>query len=171
MHAISPSRVHTWLERALKKVAETGNKRVGLFLHSPGQPQLTQLPEKVNALGLETHRTWTHAIHHESSDEASRIIELMFSLPPSKRPDVLLVADDNLIGSISRTLKECGIKIPLISHCNYPLLPEVYAPVTWLGYDIRDLLLRSIHLLEAKTWSPNSTPEMITLSPRFEEER
>ena len=166
MSAIAPCRVEDWIDLALQRAAALGRKRVGLFLHSPGEPETSTFPAKAAAQGLQTHRTWIHAVHHEGHEQAGRIAELLFSLPAARRPDILLVADDNLVTTVTLALKDLGLRLPIISHCNFPLLPEVHIPVTWLGYDIRAMIIQAIQTLElpAEKRAPFSL-----IPPRFQD--
>ncbi len=166
MKGLKPEPPARWLSRALERVRSTGRRRVGFLSHSWGDDDMQNFQEQVEAFGLETRRIWSHGLHYSGREEAARIIELLFTLPVSKRPNVLLIGNDNLTEQITLSLKECGIRIPVISHCNYPLLPATHVPVTWLGYDIGLLLRQSLQCLQ----EGKSGQRSLQLKLCFEEE-
>lgn len=159
--------------KAIEKIHQWKRSRVGLFIHAFKDKALDVSMELIRANGLETRSSWIHTIHLNFPREAHAVLELIFSLPAKNRPDVFIVENDNLAEMVTKGVRDfCppGEKLPIISHCNYPWQPKVHAPVTWLGYDIRETLLQAIGLIESERRHEHPSGVEIQILPRFEEE-
>ena len=79
---------------------------------------------------------------------------MMMELPGNKRPDGLIIGDDNLVEFATEGLSKSGLRIPqeltVVAHCNFPDRPVSCVPVTRLGLDCLDLIRRDIECLEAQ---------------------
>lgn len=79
----------------------------------------------------------------ETAGFAARSLML---LPPSMRPDVVIIEDDNLVPAATRGLRDgdpaARRGLDVIAHTNFPCPTEAFVPVRRIGYDIRELLER-----------------------------
>jgi len=82
---------------------------------------------------------WVQGVPVSTSEWASHTAQLLVAGPASQRPDGLIIADDNLTVHAAKGLAEAGIAVPddlhIVSLGNWPRLPEMDIPVTWLGFD------------------------------------
>lgn len=172
LHPRKPAK-DLFMERAMERIHQLGRSRVGLFLHA-FEPQAVEASmELLRANNLETRSAWIHTIHLNFPREAHAVLELIFSLPRKKRPDVFIVENDNLTEMVTLGVRDfCppAEMLPIISHCNYPWQPKVHTPVTWLGYDIRETLLQAIGLIERERRLESPSNIEIQTIPLFEEE-
>ncbi len=162
-----------FMERAIERIHQWGRSRVGLFLHAFESKAVEVSMELLRANKLETRSAWIHTIHLNLPREAHAVMELLFSLPRENRPDVFIVENDNLTEMVTLGVRDfCPSRenLPIISHCNYPWQPKVYAPVSWLGYDIREILRQAISMIEDERREGEARHTKIQNLPRFEEE-
>jgi len=159
--------------RAIERIHQWGCSRVGLFLHAFRPTDVEESMNLLRANHLETRSAWIHTIHLNFPREAHAVLELIFSLPVKKRPDVFVVENDNLTETVTLGVRDfcpAGETLPIISHCNYPWQPKVHTPVTWLGFDVREMLLQSIKLIERRRRLERPSDKGTAILPRFEEE-
>ncbi len=41
-----------------------------------------------------------------------------------------------------------GKDLDVIAHCNYPWPPSVSLPVTWLGFDVKEIVAKCVELID-----------------------
>lgn len=85
---------------------------------------------------------------------AGNLIRLLFSLPDGRRPDGLLVADDNLVPSTLEALTEllgrdAAARLPIAVHANFPAPPPPGLPVSRFGFSQTDLLKQALAWINA----------------------
>lgn len=162
-----------FLDRAIDRALELGYRRPCFFTHMFEQERVDDLLKLCRRKGIEAQNSWVHTIHLNIPREAYVVTDLIFSLPKDKRPDCFIIANDNLTESVTRGVKDfgpAGGDFPIISLCNHPWLPTARVPVTWLGYDIREMLVRAIGLVESERRRGGRSDAKIFLQPRFEDE-
>jgi len=90
------------------------------------------------------------------------------------RPDALIIADDNFVTEVTAALAESGVETPreleVVAHCNYPYPTDAMVPVTRLGFDVCELLERSIEVIRRKR-SGEEVPYEVRIEPQFENEQ
>jgi DNA-binding LacI/PurR family transcriptional regulator len=73
-----------------------------------------------------------------------RFLKLLFELPKEKRPDGLLITDDNFLNQAYKTLIKLNVKIgtdiDIISHANFPVSSENHSNIYRLGYHIPEAI-------------------------------
>jgi DNA-binding transcriptional regulator YhcF (GntR family) len=162
-----------FLPRAIERIKSWGKKRIGVFMHVHYPFELNRTISAIRSAGMETDELWVHGIHFSSPFECRSILGLIFALPEEKRPEVILVLDDNFTEAVTLGVKDFAPtedSVRVISHVNYPVLPRVHVPVTWLGYDSRDLFLRAVSLIENDRNRIANPVRRVTVDCRFEEE-
>lgn len=100
--------------------------------------------------GLQSRRAWVQSPRLKpGSVEAT--VRLLFEPPDGKRPDALLLEDDNFVEDATHTLKDMTIHVPdqvgVVTHCNFPNIPPSAVPVTRMGFDAGELLLDCVGTL------------------------
>lgn len=129
--------------------------------------------QRIADAGLACGHHWMQGMSLVDTLPGVNLARLLLRGDPEERPDALVIADDNLVESITRGVAESGLELPrdldIVAHCNFPCLPSAAVPVTWLGYDVRRVLhagIRSLHALRR-----GETPTQYeTVDALFEEE-
>lgn len=172
-YASAPATLPAFFRAACREIKSLGKKRVGLFMHTQTHDQLQSARGVLTAGGLEISSAWAHTIHFSTPGESLPIVELLFQLPREKRPEIFLVSDDNLTEQVTLAIRNFAPPKdlpPVISLCNYPWLPPTHLPVRWLGYDLRELYINAIGLIEnARRHIPNPH-RLVRVPPSTEEE-
>ena len=95
------------------------------------------LPELLTQrFGLQSRREWCLNTANDF-EQAGMFVQLFFNAPAGDWPEAIIIGDDHLTESVSRSVGALDIpqerKPLLISYCNYPVLPKIHHPVTFLG--------------------------------------
>jgi DNA-binding LacI/PurR family transcriptional regulator len=132
------------------KLRKTGHRRLGLVV-SPELEALAEAFATAGGHGCEFRHHWLVLSPYGFPGVARRAVELLMRLPPSDRPDALLVGDDNLCDATIEAVLGAGLRVPedvaIASHTNFPRKVEDTAPVLRAGYDVRAVLATCIDLL------------------------
>lgn len=163
----------SFLDRAVREITARGLKRTAYFLHSFEIERVKAHITFLQKAGLEVPSAWTHAVHYSTPFETRPIVELLFQLPAHKRPETILISDDNLTEEITHALKDfcpASVQPPIFSHCNYPWLPTSALPVHWIGYSVMDMYLQAVRLIENERRGQRNPHRIIRIPARSEEE-
>ncbi|MFZ2655021.1 MAG: GntR family transcriptional regulator [Victivallales bacterium] len=112
-----------------------------LFLRIP--PFVEKYVAAAKARGLICEEKWIHYIGRDALPETGNVIRLLLDAPASRRPDAIVIADDNLVPYFVETIRELGAGalkgINVLAHCNYPV-PEqdTGVPLTRIGFNSQD---------------------------------
>jgi len=133
--------------RALDAFAAAGRRRVAVItLAQAGDTdaRFDKLVDLAAARGLQIQRPWLQAARLDSPYWARHAAELLFQADPTRRPDALLITDDNLVPAATAGVHAAGARAPedvlVIAHTNFPYPTPAAVPVTRLGFDISHLL-------------------------------
>jgi len=131
--------------------------------------------EKRDSSGMESPDHWFIPIGTDTREGAGKITRILLDGPRDRRPNGLIIADDNLVDHALGGVFLSRVKVPgeleIVAHCNWPNPVMSVMPVKRLGYDIRKALSVIIDaLLESKGRSGLQDMESIPLVPLFEEE-
>ncbi len=155
-----------WLRRALTELAQRGRRRIALIqlqAHSTRPQDSTPVDfflRHVQQAGLTTEPGFCQVNSLSSLLGVAQSVRLLMSLPEDRRPDGLIVSDDNLVEHASQGLVQSGLRagpgepIDLIAHANFPHPVNVPMPVVHLGYDVRWMLAKALELLDAQRSVP-----------------
>lgn len=116
---------------------------------------------------------WAYQTPSRDQPEAARwLTRLLFRDGQSAPPDGLVIGEDNLVEAVTGGLADSATaaepELPVVAHCNYPLLPTASHPVTWLGFDARRVFAAGIDLLQEI--AAGTPPRTITVDVSFEHE-
>jgi DNA-binding LacI/PurR family transcriptional regulator len=167
----------------IPSVSPDGNSFVGRALahaaeHSRRRPMLIGLDGSVQSVW----ETWSKAcrshriqaarwqiqyLPRSPWDAAAHLTQVLMQLPAQRRPDALVVADDHLVEGVTAGLllsKLRASQLPtVIAHANFPNPPRALLPVTYLGYDSRQLIRACVDVLDAQR--RGEAPPRTTLVP------
>ena len=80
--------------------------------------------------------------------------QILMQLPPERRPDALVVADDHFVEGVTAGLLASNVpesELPtVIAYANFPKPPPAHLPVTFLGFDSVQVIRACIELLDAQ---------------------
>lgn len=83
-------------------------------------------------------------------------------------PDSLILLNENLLPWVTKFLEERKLKIPVVSHCNFPATQSVNAGVHRIGLDTREVLRLAIR--EISRWTRHEPISVHTVMPVRESE-
>jgi DNA-binding LacI/PurR family transcriptional regulator len=160
---------------AAAELRRRGRKRIALISACNVSAHATQLTEELfvrccRARGLMTRECWMQGVNTTSDWSAVRAMQLLMD-NKANRPDGLIISDDNLVEHATRGLALAGVSIPkqldVIAHCNYPARPSASMPVTFLGFDARQVLRACFDSLDQQR-KGQKPPQVTQLPAQFE---
>lgn len=141
----------SFVSRAVERLAQEGCRHVALI----GQHRCIANPavrqafhSALAAHGCIPHLAWELSADLESPGSATNLVRLLMAADGRQRPDGLIVADDNfgpaaLAGLVAERHLD-GARPRVLVHGNFPLAKPSMAGVIHLGFDVADLLRRSV---------------------------
>ena len=144
------------ITQGLDHLASKGRKRLAIIgscssIIEPGEIDFWM--REAEARGFKTGLHRIHGLSLISPASAANVARLLMFGAQHERPDALMILDDNLAEHATVGLLASGVRVPedleIVSHCNFPLPTPNLLPVTRIGFDIRDLLHRSIETIDA----------------------
>jgi DNA-binding transcriptional regulator YhcF (GntR family)/DNA-binding LacI/PurR family transcriptional regulator len=139
---------------SIKDLAENGIKRAALIDYCYAGGSLNDFKEA----GLELHPDWCLNTH-DSFEQAEVYVKLFFQVPPP-HPEAIIVGDDHLIKFVVRAIDNLKLQESerprLYCFCNYPEIPQVDYPVTFIGLNAYTMLGKTLDLLTKKCIPPEN---------------
>lgn len=159
------------VEKALEFFQQQKRQRVAFIMASGAAEADEQLLCAAREVGLESHTRWCHRVHRRYPATARNIAQLMFHPSPAQRPDALLIGDDNLVEQTTQGVADAGAQedVSIVAHCNFPHQPTAVVPVTWLGFDARQILAACLQSLDAQR-EAQPTSNSMRIAAQFEDE-
>jgi DNA-binding transcriptional regulator YhcF (GntR family) len=153
------------LSRKKKRIAVLfqGDRLMGSFL------------EKRDNSEMSSPDHWFVPIGNDARQGTGSITRILLDCPREKRPNGLIITDDNLVDHALSGVFSSRVKVPaeleIVTHCNWPNPAASAIPVKRLGYDVREVVSMTIDsLLKSRGKGGLQHPEPIPLVPLFEEE-
>ena len=143
-------------ERALRLAAAMpGPRRLAVISASSPEHWLELLSRSAVPLGLQFERRHLQCPWHDSATAIRLCVQgLLGESSPDRRPNILIIDDDNYVEEATKGIVETGLRVPqdmtVIAHCNWPAPPPAAVPVTRLGFDARVLLAECIHVIDSQ---------------------
>lgn len=162
-----------FLALALDHLVARGRRRVALIA-VPGTPgrELEQFASGAAARGMRTCLEWQQAMVIDHPQWAGNLARLLM-VPPAdgRRPDALLITDDNLVEPAMRGLLAAGVRIPddleVVAHANFPRPSPSPVAITRLGYDARAILRQCVADLDRQRLAGSAATHSL-VRPVFE---
>ncbi len=166
-----------WLRRAIAHLRARGRKNLAVVALPPptgGPGPMDALPDIVHEHGMHTEPYWQLFFEPAAGGFGMRnAAHLLFHEHNRRRPDALIIVDDNLVEAATQGMSLAGVRVPhdveVVAMCNYPLPPASAVPVTRLGFDAAATLGRAVDLITAQRLNEPMTKQS-TLEPIFEHE-
>jgi len=158
--------------KALDWVQARGHKKVAV-LSSHGSAVLNILRKAVQERGLDYRPHWFLSASITDPACAEAIVRLLLCCAQPERPEVLIVANDNLVDAAMAGVVASGRRVPedleILSHCNWPTPRNPVIPTVRLGYDVRQVLGECVDLID-KWRAGKPVTKCIAVPALFEDE-
>lgn len=130
-----------FLTQAGTRLRELGRRRVAVVVVDRLDITFAQTVRRVLlGLGLECPDHAVLAAPLEKTAWVGPLVKLLWSMPKDRRPDGLILTDQNHVAPALSSLREAGCDVgkdmAIVAHCNLPLVAGGGEPIDWLGYDI-----------------------------------
>ena len=145
----------SFIDKALDYLARRGRRRIAM-LTAPGEQKefAGDLRKGLAARQLETRPYWLQEVSQSDVQSAQACVHLLLHGRPQERPDGLIIADDNLVEYGVAGVIDAGVHLgqdmDVVAHCNFPWPAPQSMAIKRLGFDARELLERSIEIIDKK---------------------
>lgn len=149
---------------AIRILAAKSRKRVAIVTttgYPPDDPVIKQYIQEVQAAGMETSPELVFSISFNHMPWSRMLIRLMMQLPRDRRPDSIIILDDNLTPAVIKGLQESRCRMPddvmVVTLINYPNDDPKIKGIVKIGVDMTGLLheaLNRIGLIRARAPVP-----------------
>ncbi len=164
--------------RAMKRFGDAGCKRLAVMMPASTtlsfEEQWREFSKLAKAQKLNLRKHCLQGVDLHTPEWTQNLARLLFHESRDERPDALLIVDDNLTQAVTAGVKAAGVKAPddllIISHANFPNLPDPALPVTWLGFDLVEMMREAMRLIDAQR-RVGADPQKVEVKPVFEDER
>jgi DNA-binding LacI/PurR family transcriptional regulator len=104
---------------------------------------------RLAACPVEPHLIQYISLGWDRRRSVASVLRLLMALGRSRRPDALIVHDDNLVADVVAALLTLGIRVPddlnVVALANFPLAEgDAQLPLVRIGFDQREYLCRAI---------------------------
>jgi DNA-binding LacI/PurR family transcriptional regulator len=162
----------SFVSKALDYLAARGRKRVALFAAVQDKVRQEAFDAGAASRGLVTKPWWKQPLPVTPPECAAQVAMLLGHPDQGERPDGVVIADDNMVESVTSGLVRVGVRVPddmeIVGHCNFPWPAPSVVPVQRLGYDSRQTLRACIDVIDAQL--RGETPKAIRIPAVFESE-
>jgi len=159
-------------DRAVHFLKQQGCRRVAAMTLEHMTAHVEQVQSAAAAAGLATRPTWVMGVRPGYKIWHEHIAALLMSEPKARRPDGLVILDDNLLKHATIGLRRAGVtdeQVKIVAHANFPYPTPSELPVTRLGHDIDELVARAIVCIDVQRRG-EQPPKFGPLPLRFEHE-
>ncbi len=172
--AVCMDLLESFPNRAVEYLTSKGCRRIAHLMITNENRPLQEIVQWLRKTGIEVRPYWVHSIYPQFTDETTaNVVNVLMQLEGDKRPDALIIHDDNLIDHATAGLMAAGVRVPddleVLTHYNYPAPASTVLPMTRLGFDCRIFLRKCVELIEVQR--QGGTPPPVTYIPAiFESE-
>ncbi len=142
-------------DRAIEYLTSKGRKRIAHLCNDwPVYSVLDEFENRLRGRGIEVRPYWVQPVPVAGPPlrTAARMVHTMLQLEDDKRPDALIIYDDNLIEHGLAGLMAAGVKIPdeleIVALSNFPATVSTALPLAYLGFDFHEIVKECLHILE-----------------------
>lgn len=155
----------SFLDRAIEYLFSQKRRRVAHLCMDFSWVHLEKFEADLTARGLDARPYWIQPIPAGPIFRGtSHLVNMMMQLEGDKRPDALIIHDDNLVEHAVAGLLAAGIKVPdeveVVAKCNHPSSVSNAIPIKHLGPDFRLFLKEALRVMEMQ--HNNEEPAMTT---------
>lgn len=140
-----------YLDGAVRYLQSQRRKRIGFVNSVLRYRSIDLCSDVLSRHGLEVD-PYRYVSAYPSETNALRVaVYHMMKQPRSHRPDALIVTDDHMVEPVTEAIADAGVDAPgdvlILAHCNYPLPPPHAVPVTFIGFDLGEMLDQAVRQL------------------------
>lgn len=162
----------SFVSKSIRWLKARGRKRVAV-ISACGHRVHDLLAAAVRAEGFEHHPQWSLTAPVEHPAAVEPIVRLLLWGAQPQLPDALIVSNDNLASPALAAVLAMGKRVPqdleILTHCNWPTRQGHVVPAARLGYDVRDVVRRSVEIIDA--WRAGQEFSRVVRTPAlFEDE-
>ncbi|MAX26658.1 MAG: hypothetical protein CMJ19_19365 [Phycisphaeraceae bacterium] len=181
--AIYPDR-QDFIRQSVAHLAEKGRKRPALLMagtdmRSPfdgaTQESVATFKQCAAQAGMTVEPWWIQGMGVKGLGWTTQLVHLMLNDQQVKRPDSLIIADDTLVEAATAGVLAAGLAGPcdfdVVAYTNFPLITRTLVPVYRIGFDIRQLLLKSIDLIVRQSTQRPKQKASLTLLPAIHQDQ
>ncbi len=160
--------------KASAYLVSRGKRRIAV-LSQDRSPLLDKFLSGREKFQMESPEQWFIPVGMSSREGASNICRILLDLQQGKRPNGLIITDDNLVDHALAGVFRSRVAVPedleIVAHCNWPNPVTSVIPIKRIGFDVREAVNAMIDaLLKARGRTGLQKTAPISLSPKFEEE-
>lgn len=138
--------------KAIEKLAKLGRKRIAVICpHAVHANLFERLKPFADQHGVALKDIWIQAGDQKQPESIESLIQLLLQGESEQRPDGIIITDDNFLEpacrGVIKTKLHCQDDLDIVAHANFPLEKDDLLPVYRLGFDIYDLITKSIQIL------------------------
>lgn len=145
------------IDRSLSWFRKHGRKRVAVINMSDTYDGFGAADFSNN--GLEYYEPWHQQVGRNAPHVVKNLVTLLMDYPTDKRPDGLLIADDNLVEYAASAVIAMGLRVgvdlDIVAHCNWPWATPNILPMQRIGFHAGHMLACCIKQIDnQRTNSP-----------------
>ncbi len=129
----------SFVKKSIDRLVAKGRKNIAVIYYGNFSPYYDIFPNELKKRGLPVNKHWFIKIGENVESSAGDVVHLLFNTYPEKRPDGLVIADDNLTERALSAILELNLKVSadldVVTHCNWPNAVPSILPITRIGYD------------------------------------
>jgi len=151
----------SFIERALDELKARGCSRLGVISHRDPEGEFNaRITRSARARGFECLPHWVQSCSLELPRGAGNSAHLLLHADQRKRPDALLITDDNLVEHATAGVLAAGAvgDVEVVAHCNFPWPTACSVPVRRLGFDARQILRVCLEQIDRQRDSQHVDP-------------
>ncbi len=160
--------INSFMDRAVEYLFSMGRKRIAHLRMDYQWSEAEMFENGLRKRGVEIRPYWIQTIPMgRLFRAAANVVNVVMQLEGDKKPNALIIHDDNLVQHAVAGLMAAGVRVPddveVIALCNYPSSIESVLPVKMLGVDTRELIRECVQVLDMQR--RGETPPPKTLLP------
>ena len=158
----------SFIDQSLDRLVALGRRRIAVLSNT--SDRFAGYEPAMAGRDVQTKPFWRLAA---APAAAANVVRLLFDPDNAAVPDGLVITDDNIVEQALAGLLQSEVRVPaqleVVAHCNWPAPVPSPVPVHRLGYDVRQMLHRSIEGLVQQR-SGNQTAQVHLISALWEGE-
>jgi DNA-binding LacI/PurR family transcriptional regulator len=166
--------VAAFMDKALTYLLDRGRRQIAI-LSTPEWfiARADAVRSCLAARHVEVPPSWMQAVHRYQPQFANNCAQLLMREEPHRRPDGLIIADDNLVEHAAAGLIAADVKMPrdleIVAHCNFPWPSPSVVPVKRLGFDADEAIRLCLENLNRQR-NGQDVPRQSLVDAVFEDE-
>ncbi len=163
-----------FLDKATEYLKSRGRKRVAHLCLDFAWTEIDAFIQQLKQRLDDVRNYWVQPLRiGERFHGTKHVVDLLMQLEGDKRPDSLIIHDDNLVDQAVAGLLAGGIKVPdeieVVAMANFPSFQQSALPIKRIGYDFRQVLEKSLEIMQMER-SGQTPPRLTKLTATYEED-